>query len=158
MKWINKISHEGIEQFADAFRQNMACDVNEAVGIAAALLRFHEQAITEVPETMNSMLKTTMNTYGISENDRKNQHEMFRELNEKFMEVSEKLKECTADEDTGMHNLMTEATATVSVTDVFVRVEKWTRVTCWDGTTPIPAWVLNPEIPLPCEYETIFDM
>ena len=47
-------------------------------------MQYHEQAITCVPETMNEMLKTMMNTYEISENDRKNQHHMFQDLNEKY--------------------------------------------------------------------------
>ena len=104
VQWLHKISHEGVQMFADTFQHSMASDPNAAVNIAAALLRYQQQAVIEVPETMYDMVDATMRMYTKAEEQRESLNEQLKIATHTF---ERKLKECEDRESAGDGSLKT---------------------------------------------------
>jgi len=130
--------------YLDVFKESLA-DPCRATEVMESFMTLHSKA-RRFEETQHEMMKALMGVFKISEENRVVEDANADEVRDMLFKAEEELKECKGDP--GMHNVMTTAEAQLSTTAIFARVEMWSKHVCWDGTTPIPAWVLDPEVPM----------
>jgi hypothetical protein len=156
VQWLHKISHEGVHMFAQTF-QNSITRPSEAVSIAAALLRYQQQAVIEVPETMYEMLDATMRVYTLSENEKDALAAQLKVSGEHHKTSIIELENICEASRFRATDIQVEAEATVVISDVGVRVMQW-KVHCNPGPeVPVPAWILDVTVPMPIEYARSWD-